>query len=658
MRCFAWVVGLGAGLGLLGAGPMETPADIFRWDKVWDVELSFSRDQWRALQPNEPEGFGFMGGGPGGRPGGGPNARPGGPPGGGGRFGLGMFMGPSLFKAADIDRDGKLTQAEFEQLGRRWMVDWDKDKSGKLDEAKLKAGFDAAMSAGGNGPGGGPPGGFSLQGPAGQRNGLSAARGIEFNFVHADLKFDGVAFPDVAVRYKGNGTYMQSARQMKRPLKVDLNEFKRGQKLAGMSKLNLHNSVTDASWMNEALGYRLYRDAGVPAPRVGYARLRLNVPGEQTNSFLGLYTLVENVDAAFAEDAWGSKKGLLLKPSTPQLFKYLGDDWEKYKQTYDPKTPVYVAQARRVIDFCKLLTDADDATFAAKAGEYVDFDEVSRFLAVTVWISTLDSILGMGQNFVVHLHPKTEKLQLMPWDLDHAFGQFGMRGSQEEREQLSIRGAWNADVRFLNRLMRVPEFERAYLERMKEFQGSIFKPERLIRQVDEVAAVIRDSVKLEGDDKLERFDKVVAGEPVPMMGFGGPGGPGGPRPEGARPRESARPDGARPPGNRPMGGGRGFGGSPPKPIKSFVPARYESVAAQLDGRSPGKKLGGGFEPGRMIAGRFLEVLDQDQDKALSENELVGRFKTWFAEWDTAKIGSIDEETLKNGLTEAFMPKPE
>ena len=373
--------------------------------------------------------------------------------------------------------------------------------------------------------GGGPPGGMSLQGPEGKRNGLSSARGIEFNYVHADLTFAGKSFPDVAVRYNGNGTYMQSAQQVKRPMKVDLNEFVKGQKLAGFSKLNFHNSVTDASWMNEALAYRLYRDAGVPAPQVGYARLVLNVPTEHTNTVLGLYTLVENVDANFADEFFGTKKGLLLKPSTPQLFKYLGEDWDKYKQTYDPKTPVFASQARRIIDFCKLLTDADDATFAAEAADYVDFDEVSRFLAVTVWISTLDSILGMGQNFVVHLHPKTERLQLIPWDLDHSFGQFGLRGSQEEREQLSIRDAWNPEVRFLGRLMKIPAFEQMYLARMKEFQGDLFKPERLSRQVDELAIVLRDWVKQEGEDKLRRFEKVVAGEAVAPMGFGG--GPGG-----------------------------------------------------------------------------------------------------------------------------------
>jgi len=563
---------------------------------------------------------------------------------------MGMFLGTPVFKAADADGNGQVTREELENLGQKWFAAWDKDKSGKIDEAGLKSGLDEVLAnpaAGGGG--GGPPGGFSLQGRDGKRNGLSSARGLEFNYVHADLKLDGESLRDVAVRYKGNGTYMQSSGQVKRPLKVDLNEFVKGQKLAGVSKLNFHNNVTDASSMNEALAYRLYRDAGVPAPRVGYVRLRLNVPQEHTNTVLGLYTLVENVDSHFTEAVLDSKKGLLLKPSTPQLFKYLGEDWEAYKQTYDPKTPVYASQARRVIDFCKLLTDADDAAFAAQAADFVDFDEVSRFLAVTVWISTLDSILGMGQNFLVHLHPKTKKLQLMPWDLDHAFGQFGMRGSQEEREQLSIREAWNPEVRFLNRLMKIPAFEQAYLERLKEFQGSLFQPERLTRQVDELAEVIRDSVKLDGEEKLARFDKVVAGEPVPMMGFGG-GGPGrasGPRPESARPG-----------GSRSMGGARGFGGSPPKPIKGFVPARYASVAAQLEGKTPGKKLSNGFDPGRMMAGRFMEILDTNRNKSLSREELVGKLGVWFTEWDKDKSGAIDEEKLKEGLSDVFMPRPE
>jgi len=50
-----------------------------------------------------------------------------------------------------------------------------------------------------------------------RRTGLSGAR-----------EFDGQVFKDVAVRYKGNGTFMQSRGSLKRSLKVDLNKYVKG----------------------------------------------------------------------------------------------------------------------------------------------------------------------------------------------------------------------------------------------------------------------------------------------------------------------------------------------------------------------------------------------------------------------------------------------
>src|SRR2546428_726495 len=111
-----------------------------------------------------------------------------------------------------------------------------------------------------------------VRGAKGRRNGLASAAGIEFNYVHADLEFEGQNFKDVAVRYKGNGTFMQSRGSLKRSLKVALNKFAKGQKLAGISKLNFHNNVTDASWMNEVLSHRLFRVAGVPGSSTALSR--------------------------------------------------------------------------------------------------------------------------------------------------------------------------------------------------------------------------------------------------------------------------------------------------------------------------------------------------------------------------------------------------
>jgi spore coat protein CotH len=139
----------------------------------------------------------------------------------------------------------------------------------------------------------------------------------------------------------------------------------------------------------------------------------------------------------------------------------LGDDWKNYNQTYDPKTELTPEQKQRIIAFCKLVTKADDAEFAARLGEYLDLDEFARFMAVTVWLSTMDSILGMGQNFYVYLHPKTHKFQFMPWDLDHSFGQFGMTGSQEQRENLSIHRPWRGEVRFLERVFKAEGVQKA-----------------------------------------------------------------------------------------------------------------------------------------------------------------------------------------------------
>src|SRR4029078_8953306 len=153
--------------------------------------------------------------------------------------------------------------------------------------------------------------------------------------------------------------------------------------------------------MSELLSHRLYRDAGVPAPRTAYARVSITVPGKYDHQYLGLYSMVEDIDKDFVEENLSKKKGAIFKPVTPNLFTDLGGEWPKYKQTYDPKTVLSVDEAQRVIDFSRLVTHADDAEFAAKLGDYLAIDEFASYMAVTVWLSTLDSILTVGQNYYV-----------------------------------------------------------------------------------------------------------------------------------------------------------------------------------------------------------------------------------------------------------------
>lgn len=351
--------------------------------------------------------------------------------------------------------------------------------------------------------------GEPLQGPEGKRNGLAAARGVEFPRAHGDVAIGPDIFRDVAVRYKGNGTYFDGQEAGKFSYKIDLNEFVKGQSFEGVAALNLHSNVTDVSWMNEALAFRLYRDAGVPAPRTSYARVHLAAGAEPR--YLGLYSLVENVDRAFIRRNFATPGGALFKPVSANLFQYLGEDWAKYNQTYDPKDRPDAAQKKRLIDFTRLVSRTPNGEFAARIGSFLDLEAFARYMAVMVFLSDLDGLLGPGQNFYLYLDPKTEKFTFIPWDQDHSFGQLPDNLTESQRARISIHKPWIGTNRFLERMFAVKAFKSLYVAKLAEFNQTLFVPSRFTAQVDEIAPAIRPAVAQESTDKLESFDQAVDG---------------------------------------------------------------------------------------------------------------------------------------------------
>lgn len=360
---------------------------------------------------------------------------------------------------------------------------------------------------GASGFGGGGFGGNRFLGPPGGRNGVAARQGIEFDYVHATLQIDDWTFPDVAVRYKGNGSFLRANRAGtdKISLKVDLNKHVKGQKLAGLTTLNFQNNITDNGWMNEVLAYRLYRDAGAFAPRTAYAQVYLSVEGQTPRRYLGLYSISENVDENFFEERVGTTKGAIFKPSTQQLFTDWGPDWATYDQSYDAKTDLTDAQKARVMALGRLVSHASDEEFATQIADYVDLDDFSRYLTVLVWLANHDSLLQNGQNFYTYLHPQTNRFHFVAWDQDFSFGNARNMGT------LSIHRAWSAANRFLARMSKVEAFRAKYMARMTEFSDRLFVPERFSQQVREIGPAIRPSVELEGRGWLSGVDGTVDG---------------------------------------------------------------------------------------------------------------------------------------------------
>lgn len=342
------------------------------------------------------------------------------------------------------------------------------------------------------------------------RPGLAGYLGIDHQYGRATVTIGSDTVEEVGVRFKGNGTFLTGRDSGKFPFKIDFNEYRADQEFRGMTKVNLSNCATDPSMLREALSYELFRQAGIPAPRTGWAQVYLTVTGEKDREYQGLYELVEQVDKRFLRRHYGSAKGLLIKPVIFGPFRYLGDDWAPYEAAYVPKTTPTPEQQQRLIEFCRLVTSASDSEFNEGIEGYLDVDQFLNFLAVNALLSNLDSFLGGSQNYYAYLEPESHKIQLLPWDLDLSFGAFDMLSSAEARQDLSIDHPQVGEHRLIERVLAIPRYQSNYRGRIEELMEGLFDYEAIATQIDAVAEFLRPVVALEGDEALRRFDDAIS----------------------------------------------------------------------------------------------------------------------------------------------------
>lgn len=368
--------------------------------------------------------------------------------------------------------------------------------------------------------------------------------GVDLPWAFAALTADGQTFEKVGVRYKGNGTFMDAMRAAKKSFKVDLDKYDEKARLHGLKSLNLHSGITDPSKARETMAYSAYRAAGVPAPRTTLAEVTVTVPGKFDKEYFGLYTVVESVDKAFLKRHFKTDAGLLMKPERIRGLDHLGDDWERYRQNYQPKRDATAAEKARVIAFTKLVNRGTDDEFRTEIESFLDVDAFLRFLAATSMTANLDSFFALGHNYYLYLHPDTNKFHFIPWDLDRAMGNFGIFGTMDQQMDLSLTKPYAGQSRLADRLMGIKEYAARHQRIAKEIAAASFTKDRLTAELDAFEKAAKDIIA--------KDSKAAA----------------------------ARKDG--PPG---------FYGQVPD-MRTFITKRTESVAAQLAGERKGYTPGG------------------------------------------------------------------
>ncbi|MFT4974964.1 MAG: spore coat protein CotH, partial [Myxococcota bacterium] len=237
----------------------------------------------------------------------------------------------------------------------------------------------------------------------------------------------------------------------------------------------------------QKLALDLFRFAGLAVPGAEHVVLLLN--GE----YQGTYLEYEDPDSAgWLQAQFGRDDGDLYKaaydlPYEPQCFAdltWLGDSDADYVCHYTNKRgePDDFGSLRAFLDD---LNHLPDDALAAWVEESVDVDRLLSYLVVSNFIANWDSYPQRPKNYWLYADPRSGRMIYIPWDLDgtfsadtdDTFNQMGATASIGynllESEYVPVHESEGTQRPLVRRLLGIPAYEQAYLERYAELSRSI-----------------------------------------------------------------------------------------------------------------------------------------------------------------------------------------
>jgi len=339
---------------------------------------------------------------------------------------------------------------------------------------------------------------------------------VNFPWASADFRVDDpefkAEFKNVGLRYKGNSSFSRSSATAPLlanfKLRIDLHGTKGA--WDGERTFNLHPGVIDTSKMKDAIAYAIFTGAGVPAPRTAFAEIFFTVPGVYNDVSAGLFTIIEDVNKTFLERALPPGTGLLMKPEGLRGgIQFKGDTWAAYSPTLRPDREATAHEQQRVIEFARLISQADTDVFRSNVETYLDVDEFLRFIAVHALIANTDSYVAGGHNYYLYLDPKDDKFRFIPWDQDLSMGNNGRLGGPAiqfvvrpgaagagdiqvrpapptvgGRQPMDVMHPFSGDQPLISRLLDDPVVAVRYRAIVAELAASVFTKAKMTEMVD------------------------------------------------------------------------------------------------------------------------------------------------------------------------------
>ena len=253
-------------------------------------------------------------------------------------------------------------------------------------------------------------------------------------YVDASFIFEDKIIRHVGVRYKGSiGAFVGclSGPDWSNPsgyktcpklsMKIKIN-FKEDKKFYDLKKLQFHSQNLDPTKMRERLGYYMFRNFGIAAPRSNHALIYIN--GE----FNGVFANTEQIDGPFTNKNFTNKGGNLYKEVWPIDHQGKSNNIDYFKNGL--KTNEEISDVSIIKKFSEELAEIDYSDSWSVVQNYINKDIFLKTLVVDRRIANDDGFLHFyltengnyeNHNFYWYEDPINNNFQLIPWDLDNAF---------------------------------------------------------------------------------------------------------------------------------------------------------------------------------------------------------------------------------------------
>lgn len=325
----------------------------------------------------------------------------------------------------------------------------------------------------------------------------------EDTYVESVVTINGVNYPGVGIRAKGNSSLLEIDRDPSSDrfsFRLNAEKFSEGQRFDGLKFMVLNNGFSDMSYLKEYLSYTLFAEMGVKTPAFAFARVTKN------NQPWGLYTAVEVIDDDFLERTYGTNYGHLYKPEVEAIVNgqkvtygdrgadlvYIDDNVSSYVGIFEDVKTKFTT----ITDHQRIVTALKNLSLSQQLDTSFNIDQWLRLLAVNTALVNLDSYAGnLKHNY--YLYENNGPIEVIPWDLNMSFGGYRMDSSSQvinfPIDAPYIDTAANTPL--IAKILAISDYRTLYHTYLSELMENYFANGSLTNQINQLDTLIRNDVQ-------------------------------------------------------------------------------------------------------------------------------------------------------------------